>query len=449
MIMPPMTMARRLGISIAACVLVSLLAAGTSTAVETRERLEIPPVATSLMEGVDESGLLPGVSLAQGIAELTGVAISPMLGVSVVGAWHYFRTPGESRHALPWFCHPVAWATGFSLLLLCFFKDSLGAGAPALVKKPFDVAELFENKISALVVSSAFIPMLADQVSRHFSGPASMAGTGLPNAEGTLLAVVPPVLAATSISVSWLLIPLFLAGFFVIWIVSHAINVLILLSPFGFIDATLKAFRVGVLALVAGLSVLSPGIGALFCVVLLVIAVFLAPWAFRLSVFGTVAATDLVCSLFWRSAAPDGRVFGFLAHAGGKRFPVRSGGWIAVDDLGKLHFSRKPLFLGCSQSFDLGTPENIDLRKGVFFPSLCRVDETGKAIRPTILLLPRYRPHLGRIADRFGIPEIGEGMVQRGFKEMLRWLRETASISREKWLPSTDGERGGNQGPGN
>ncbi|MCB1076664.1 MAG: hypothetical protein KDM64_02450, partial [Verrucomicrobiae bacterium] len=44
---------------------------------------------------------LPGVGLARGITQLTGVAISPMLGVSTVGAWHYFRTPESLRKDLP------------------------------------------------------------------------------------------------------------------------------------------------------------------------------------------------------------------------------------------------------------------------------------------------------------------------------------------------------------
>ena len=53
----------------------------------------------------------PGVELARTISEITGVAISPLLGVSTVGAWRYFhaRTPQQLAH-LPW---SMMWA--FSL----------------------------------------------------------------------------------------------------------------------------------------------------------------------------------------------------------------------------------------------------------------------------------------------------------------------------------------------
>ena len=34
---------------------------------------------------------LPGVGLAEGITQMTGVAISPLVGVSAVGIWKYFQ----------------------------------------------------------------------------------------------------------------------------------------------------------------------------------------------------------------------------------------------------------------------------------------------------------------------------------------------------------------------
>ncbi|MDB3941696.1 hypothetical protein N9406_12115, partial [Verrucomicrobiales bacterium] len=65
---------------------------------------------------------LPGVALAEGVSQLTGVAVSPLLGVSIIGTWKYFTTPEELRDTLPWICHPIFWCIGFGVLLLCFFK---------------------------------------------------------------------------------------------------------------------------------------------------------------------------------------------------------------------------------------------------------------------------------------------------------------------------------------
>jgi hypothetical protein len=55
-------------------------------------------------------GNLPGKQIAQMVSTITGVAISPLLGVGVVGANAYFKakTP-EEKAKLPWFANPMFW----------------------------------------------------------------------------------------------------------------------------------------------------------------------------------------------------------------------------------------------------------------------------------------------------------------------------------------------------
>src|SRR5206468_2866709 len=149
---------------------------------------------------------LPGVDFAEGISQITGVAISPLLGVSSVGAWRYYRTPEAKRHLLPWFCHPYVFGFGFAILGLCFLKDFFGTAAPPLIKKPFDMAELFENKLSALVASAAFVPFIASQMAQHFS-TAQQAHLTTPPAV-YFASVVPIHLATFSFDYRFLFIPL-------------------------------------------------------------------------------------------------------------------------------------------------------------------------------------------------------------------------------------------------
>jgi hypothetical protein len=149
-----------------------------------------------------QSEYLPGVALSQGITEITGVAISPLLGVSSVGAWRYWNTPAAGRAALPWYAQPWAWGTGLALLSLCFLKDSLGTAVPGLLKKPFDMVELFENKASALVASGAFVPLVAQEMVNHLQAeraievpPAMIGGLGFAMIDMTWL-MVPAMTAA-------------------------------------------------------------------------------------------------------------------------------------------------------------------------------------------------------------------------------------------------------------
>ena len=101
------------------------------------------------------------MELAHAISEITGVAISPLLGVSAVGAWRYFhaQTP-QQRARLPWFAQPWFWIPAFVLVTACFLKDTLGITAPRLLKKPLDVADALEHKISGLVATGAFVPLV-------------------------------------------------------------------------------------------------------------------------------------------------------------------------------------------------------------------------------------------------------------------------------------------------
>ena len=50
-----------------------------------------------------------------------------------------------------------------------------------------------------------------------------------------------------------LTIPFGMVIFLLVWLVAHVVNVLILISPFGIVDAALKSARLFVLSLLAGL----------------------------------------------------------------------------------------------------------------------------------------------------------------------------------------------------
>ena len=99
----------------------------------------------------------PGTQFAESISTITGVAISPLLGTSAYGAVKYFRTAKEKRGNLPWFAQPWFWVPALVLVAACLVKDTAGTALPTAVKKPLDVAETVENKISGLVATGAFV----------------------------------------------------------------------------------------------------------------------------------------------------------------------------------------------------------------------------------------------------------------------------------------------------
>jgi hypothetical protein len=112
--------------------------------------------------------------LAETVSMITGVAISPLMGVSAVGwwQWHNAKTP-EQQAALPWFANPLFFVPALLLVGACFLKDTAGIAIPTALKKPFDVAETAEHKVSGLVATGAFVPIAAS----IFHAPATQPAT--------------------------------------------------------------------------------------------------------------------------------------------------------------------------------------------------------------------------------------------------------------------------------
>lgn len=371
--------------------------------------------------------MLPGVSLAEGVSEITGVAISPLLGVSTVGAWKYWHTEERLRSRLPWYCHPYAWGTGLALIGICFLKDFLGAAAPPLVKKPLDFLELFEDKLSALVATVGFVPLVALAISQFQQIQPEQASAGM---AGTGLAMMPLAdLADYTMHNPWITIPVGIMAFGVVWLSSHAINVLIALSPFGVVDAGLKLTKLALISLVAATAALNPYLGAAVSLVLILIGALAAGWSFRLTLFGTLMGRDFLLNK--RASADDVRssgVKGFLARRV-EGVPVRTFGKLESDAQGSVRFVYRPWLLLPHASLPVAEAGMV-LCKGLLHPSVAHRESVESRPRSTLILLPRYRRVEESIAARFGCQEVIDSALMRGFKAMRRWLIDILSLGK-------------------
>lgn len=351
---------------------------------------------------------LPGVAFSQGITEITGVAISPLLGVSSVGAWRYWKTPAEARSSLPWYAQPWAWGTGFVLLVLCFLKDSFGTAVPGMLKKPFDMVELFENKASALVASGAFVPLVAAEMAKHLE--AEKAAVPVATLTGDTMAFI---------DLSWLMIPGAVIAFLLVWICSHAINVLIILSPFSTVDAVLKLLRTGLLAMIGVVYAIAPWLAAVLCVVIIFVAAWLAPAAMRLAIFGARFAVDIL--LPWRGkrrATPESPHVFTLGRLAG--LPPRTGGRLVLLDDGTAVFRYRRWCVLDERTIPLPAGER-QVEKGILSPSL--VHGRGEGEATLLLFLPRYRGHEEKLVEHLKLQGVREHAMARGFSAVKEWLK--------------------------
>ena len=349
---------------------------------------------------------LPGTELAHAISEITGVAISPLLGVSAVGAWKYYhaQTP-QQRARLPWFAQPWFWIPAFVLVAAWFLKDTVGITAPRVLKKPLDVADAIEHKISGLVATGAFVPLIISVF------PPAQPESALPGPTGFLAAI----------DLSWLgnglLVPVAMLAFFLVFLASNAINVLLLLSPFAVVDAALKGFRLLVLLTVLATAFANPWLGAVWALILIGIAYFMAGWSFRLSHFGLVFIWDIV-TLRSHRFRPDPSANRMLLARRINRIPARTYGTLRRDEKGSLVLQYRPWLVLPKRS--LALPEGqYTVGRGLFYSQILRVEERGLAA--VLLLPPRYRGHEDELVAIYGLA----GVREAGLRAAFRWLKET------------------------
>lgn len=347
----------------------------------------------------------PGVEAAQAISTITGVAISPLLGVGAVGAWKYIKTPGDKRANLPWFAQPWFWVPALALVLMVFVKDALGPAVPTTLKKPFDVAELIENKISALVATGAFVPFIA-AIFHSLDETAWLSSAGFAGIDASPL-------------FNLLAVPIAMAAFVVVWLAGHVINVLILVSPFATVDAALKSFRLFLVSTVALTSFANPYFGAVWALIIILFSYLIAGWSLRLSVFGSVFAWDLLTFRRLRFEPNAQTNWMFTARKMGNT-PIRTYGKLSRDQEGKLVLTYRPWLILPERTLVL--PEGpCFVGRGLFHPEI-RGTEAGEEVS-LLTLPPRYRKHEEQVAQIYGLGEVQDIGLRRGFKALWRWLK--------------------------
>lgn len=388
--------------------LVSLVLALSLLAVPLALAATTPAVAT------DRS---PAAPIAGTISTITGIAISPLLGTGVYGAYKWFNARDQAaRDALPWFAQVKFWLPALLIVGICAAKDAFGAVLPPGWKKPLDVLETVENQASGLVAAGAVIPVTMLSLSEMLAGSDASAAPVLAPS-GLAMLSVGAIDGASLLSV--LTVPFAIALFAVVWLASHAINVLILLSPWGAIDAALKSARLAVLGLLTVSATMNPWLGALLSVAVIVVAYFVAGWSFRLTVFGSVFSWDFLTRRRrrFRPEAQGNRMF---ACGDLPEVPVRTYGRLAVNSAGGLEFIYRPwLVLPARTAVVPTASHDLAVGRGLFVSSLTRAD--GETL---FLLPPRYRGHEETIATLYrakhGVRATGLRKAWNAMGEMIR-----------------------------
>jgi len=243
--------------------------------------------------------------LATSLCALTGKAVSPLLTSGVLGAYKYLKTPDEAKHLMPWYCKPWFWVTCLVLFALVFFPSVL---SDFFHVPPFFAAffELLNKKIGLLLVSPIILDSAATLVKQLTAAEpvASIvdkchvfACCGIPW-EG--LSWLPQSFLASPIAPKWFfggvygailfaaIVPLLAFAFFAVWLLNYAFDVLMLLSPFGWLDLLLKITRGIFLFLLLIIGVFSPQLIYFILLPLILFSMLLFGWSIRRAIMALI-----------------------------------------------------------------------------------------------------------------------------------------------------------------
>jgi hypothetical protein len=204
-----------------------------------------------------------------------------------------------------------------------------------------------------------------------------------------------------------------------VWLASHAINILILISPFSTVDAALKLSRLTLLGLLTLVSFLSPYAGALFAILVIVVSYLVCGWAFRLMIFGNVYVWDFV-TLAHRRCQPSPDANGMFTARKIGEVPIRTYGKLRRNEQGQLALEYRPWLLLPRRTLTLPAG-NYAVGRGLFYPEIMRVENgTSKTL---LILSPRYRSHEEQISGIYGFGDLRDVGLLKGFKAIWSWSK--------------------------
>ncbi len=372
--------------------------------------------------GAERAQFSAGEEIARTVTLTTGVPISPLLGVSALGAWRWWRTPEFARAELPWYARPWFWGPGIFLVFLFAANTTIGAAVPGL-KKPMDFVEEHENKLSALIASPIVLLEVKRMLGLGFPTFAEPAVASVSSFAGSGLALVAPRLpldAVAKVVLDLGLGILYAACFFLVFIAFHAIQVMIALSPSALLDMLLRGFRLALLGLLGLSTWIHPYLGATLGFAILFVAWLIAGWSFRLTVFGSVLSWEFLTGRDG-AADPASAPLAAFSQRGLKGVKVRSYGRLVWTGADPWIFRYRPWLILPRRSVPLPAGEMAVLR-GAVSPLLVRQG----ALRAQTLLRfpPRFRSREAELARKLGVGEVLEGRIVRGFRAAWKWLKE-------------------------
>ncbi|MCI5223793.1 MAG: hypothetical protein D3924_14255 [Candidatus Electrothrix sp. AR4] len=306
---------------------------------------------------------------------------------------------------------------------MILLKDTFGVAFPKLLKSPLDAIEiLFEKNTSAVIALPVLITSVTQgefQQLQHLSQQAYDAFFSVAVAAGS-----PEVALHSGTGVDLLLMSMTSVTasmiFIVVWVLSQAFNVLILLCPFSIGDAMLSAAKNALVVLIIGLS--ETYSGALLSGVVIAFAVYLFPKTLRLVIFGTVMSYDLVFYKLCRRkdcSLPTKGIRSFSSCYFAQTPPLTYGklslknGFLEFSYRSCLFFSKKTVRTGIEASA-------CEVIRGILSPIIVLKQDDSDQIQ-LFRIRPQFYRYTQEVAELLGVRWNDEAVIIKRFSGAVKW----------------------------
>jgi hypothetical protein len=203
-----------------------------------------------------------------------------------------------------------------------------------------------------------------------------------------------------------------------------------MISPFPFLDFLLKTIRNTIFAVLAVAAVLSPHLGVLLCLSVIVFSFLIFGWALRTAVFGSVFAWGLLEVLLFHAQdkpRPGESVPAFSTRV--RKLPRRTYGRLYAGPAGTLLFGYRRMLVGPEKKVVVGKASSFEVGQGVFFPSVIEPIESAGKHRVVFRLLPTFRGAEESVRACLELPRVRDVRFTKGIRAFWTFVSEDGGES--------------------
>jgi hypothetical protein len=354
--------------------------------------------------------------LSQNVAQLTGMALEPLLVIGAIGAYKYLTSSEEAKSLLPWYYMPWFWLICLIVYAAVHFPTALSViGFPSQISSAFKAG----GKVIGLVVTS---PIIFDQVTTIARTPRMQDAFSSAQPYQYLSAsFVPWEWFSGTPEIIWFITiaPMLFFIFFAMWLLNFVFDMLTFLSPFGFIDALLEFFRIVFYTVLLVVAIFLPQLVFFLVIPLAFISIISFGWSVRRTVMGFVFIRDFINRKKETSIDEQG-----IAAFAGPSLGCSNkcyGKLTKKDEY--LLFSYKKYFL--LRKAKIINSSELVLKKEILYSNLY----SNGVLVCTLPL--RYQKIAEKVKMNLNVQRIEDGNLKKGLNGMIEWIKEFWSKNKE------------------